>query len=395
MVFKSNGVEKDKIQNPSKYLNVLIAIALLLYLLAGIYTQATSLKFRPIPPNLLDDYQAYEEAYQKALNGINPYRAKIGSAFLYPPPALLIADAFGHIPNFYVKVAVMIALNVALLVIMVIGLARYYGYSLRTVWFWIPLALGFAPFLEMLQAGQINMITLFGIFLMYYFEVRVPFLAGFGLGGAILTKFTPIFFTGYLLVRKNFKVLLFTLIIMIAISLIALLRYGSAPFLQFPDAFQRLLSRYPTGIHSQSLGAKLTIFDLQKEQVRLVQRMLLVYLFLVLCLSAALTLTLNQKEPLFILTGFAMTLSPNILWYHHYVFLLLPIFIWMGSSRLKLSVLSWCFFGLLLIQLDRWLLTYGLLIHIFGHLSILWILSSQIRDFVKSKKLFITRPIAE
>ncbi len=66
-----------------------------------------------------------------------------------------------------------------------------------------------------------------------------------------------------------------------------------------------------------------------------------------------------------------MILSPNILWYHHYVFFLLPMLVWIGWQRKNNLVTIWCLTGMLITQFDYFLLTGGLLVHIFGHLSIL------------------------
>ena len=94
----------------------------------------------------------------------------------------------------------------------------------------------------------------------------------------------------------------------------------------------------------------------------------------------------KQREPLFIITSLVMVLASNIVWYHHYVFFLLPLLVWMGWRRLKRSVLAWCFGGLLLIQVDRTHLTYGLLIHLWGHVSVLALLFWQTSQFVKQLK---------
>jgi hypothetical protein len=67
-----------------------------------------------------------------------------------------------------------------------------------------------------------------------------------------------------------------------------------------------------------------------------IHRLLTACLLLAIVASGLLTYFGKQpREPLFIVTALGMTLSPNVMWYHHYVFLLLPLFIWMGWSRWK------------------------------------------------------------
>ena len=49
-------------------------------------------------------------------------------------------------------------------------------------------------------------------------------------------------------------------------------------------------------------------------------------------------------------------------------------------------MVAWCLAGLLVIQVDREQLTYGLLIHIFGHLCLLSLLVWQLRQFHAQRK---------
>ena len=87
----------------------------------------------------------------------------------------------------------------------------------------------------------------------------------------------------------------------------------------------------------------------------------------------------QQHEPLFLVIGFLGAVMPNILWYHHYVFLLLPVVVWLAWTRMEPRVLLWCLAGLTAIQIDRWELTQGLLAHAFAHLSALGLLVWQAR----------------
>jgi hypothetical protein len=82
-----------------------------------------------------------------------------------------------------------------------------------------------------------------------------------------------------------------------------------------------------------------------------------------------------------------MLLSPNILWYHHYVFFLLPLLIWMTWQRQNNLVMLWCLTGMLIIQFDYFLLTGGLLIHLFGHFSILALLFQSTHQPAQNKNL--------
>jgi len=79
-------------------------------------------------------------------------------------------------------------------------------------------------------------------------------------------------------------------------------------------------------------------------------------------------------------------IAPNIMWYHHYVFALLPLFIWIAWSRFHPIVVLWCFLVLNIIQLDRWFLTHGLLAQLCVHLTILGILAWQISHALSARE---------
>ena len=134
----------------------------LCYLVAGVYTESR------LGAALMQDFVHYQNAFFRFEAGESPYALRhVGLGFLYPLPALFIVEAFSLIKPFNLMATVYIAVNVALIIAMVYGLTRHYGFRLRQIWWWYPLCLGFAPLLETLHLGQINFITLFGIFLLF------------------------------------------------------------------------------------------------------------------------------------------------------------------------------------------------------------------------------------
>jgi hypothetical protein len=110
------------------------------------------------------------------------------------------------------------------------------------------------------------------------------------------------------------------------------------------------------------------------EKMALIQFGLTFYLLAIILLAAFVAFRSGRSEPSLIVTALAMMLSPNIVWYHHYVFFLLPLFVWMAWQRSNKAVTLWCMGGMLVVQFDYFLLSQGLLIHLFGHLSILIVL---------------------
>jgi hypothetical protein len=382
--------------------NILISLYLCLYLALGAYTELRLIEVYPLPDSFLQDFRIYERALDEALNGGSPYNVREIGGYLYPPPALLIVEAFNGIQPALLEGFLYALVNTTLLMLMTYGIARNYGYSSREVWYWYIICLGFAPFLELIHIGQINIITMFGIFLVFIWGGAAPIIGGMGLGLAIITKVTPLFFLGPLVATRKYKAIATSVGLVVIFILLGILRYGLTPTLEYPAVFRGLLSEFPLKINSQSLVARLTIlksvdlsglpdilhlrldalFSFVLYQYPTAHRMLTIYILGVIALSCALTFLGRQTEaPSFIVTALGMMLSPNILWYHHYVFILLPLLVWMGWSRMDKRVVLWCLAGLILIQFDHRFPPYGLLIHIFGHASLLAVLTWQVRQF--------------
>jgi hypothetical protein len=391
----------------------ILVFYLLIYLAIGIYTESILIERYSIPEHFLQDQRHYNRGVNAALAHKDPYAIRdetLGTGYLYPPQALLIIELFSHIEPFFLRVAIFFAVNIALLGWMVYGVARYYGYSIENVWYWFVLCLGFAPFLELLHIGQINMIPLFGIFMIFFWEATFPVLSGVGLSLGVITKVTPLLYLGYLVVNRRYKVIVAGLVAIVLLSLLSVLRYSVSPLFTYPDMFQWLLQQSQLNPNSQTLAAKLAVADYPEFQsllanlpeflsrplgvvvstltteYRIVQRAYTLYILLIFLASALLTWRGKQpKEPLFIITGLGMMLAPSILWYHHYVFMLLPLLVWMGWRHLDASIVVWCCIGLLIVQIDRRFPPYGLLIHLFSNISMWIVLFWQIRQFYPKK----------
>lgn len=353
-------------------------IFLAVYLAGGLFTFARQMLALPFPLSIFMDFGFYQQALERALSGGDMYAVhSVGEAYLYPPPALLVVDLFNLVPDFYFRAALFGAASLLMAGFMVYVVARRYALGWEQVWYWFPLVLGFSPLLITVATGQINMLTQFGLVLLFVYEASLPGLAGFGLAVAVMTKVTPLFFGAYLLATRNGKAILWTSVSLVGLALLALLRYGVQPFFIYPDIFRELLGLLPVGTNGQALAAHLVRLGVANP--RPIQFGLTVSLLAMIVLAAYVTFRNGQREPLFIVTALAMMLSPNILWYHHYVFFLLPLLVWMGWQQKNSLVTLWCLAGMLLVQFDYFLLSGGLLIHIFGYVSILIVLAQGMR----------------
>ena len=380
--------------------NIFLVLFSILYVFLGWATELEFAKGTPLPSTLFVDFSIYERALIYALNGESPYAIlNIGQGFLYPPSALFLTELFFYISPFLLKVFIYSSINIFLLVWMVYGLANYYGYTGKQVWYWYVICLGFAPFLELLHLGQINIFVLFGLFLLFMYTEDLPNLGGFGWAVAVLTKVSPLLFLIYLFALRKWKSIAFAMGMILVILGLSVLRYGSDGFIEYPTALMYITHQFPLLTNTQSLVAK--VFWLKEylffkygvtpilliylaENVEFTQQLLNFYVTTLIFISASLLYFGKQKrEYLFVITALGVMLLPNVMWYHHYVFILLPLLIWIGFTRLNPWVTAWCLIGFLIIQIDRFQLTYGLLIHIFSHITIGLILFQQIKFFVR------------
>jgi hypothetical protein len=358
----------------SHWLTIFLAIFLTVYIAGGVYTLVQQVLALPFPLSIFMDYNFYHQALARALSGGDMYSIReIGPGFLYPPPALLFVDVLNLIPGEIAQGALFAALDMLMAATLIYQVGKKYSLSSERLAFLLVLTLGFAPFLVTAQLGQINMLTQFGLGMLFLFALSFPWLAGLGLALAIFTKVTPVFFLAYLLATKNFKVLLWTALSLLGLGLLAGLRYGFQPFYTYVDVFHGLTGFIPIGANSQSLSVRLAIFG-SETNIGLIQFGATFYLLMLIMLSAWQTFRGGRPEASFIVTALAMMLSPNILWYHHYIFFLLPLMIWMAWQRNNKLITIWCLTGMLITQFDYFLLTGGLLVHIFGHASILIVL---------------------
>lgn len=350
-----------------------IALGLILgiYVVFGLYTHSIFLGTRPAY-----DFQLYENALSKAVAGGDPYDIRtIGPAFLYPPPSLFVIEAFKISPNSTVRFYLVLCVNLLATLVILRQIYVRFGYTSRDVWFWFPLTFFFAPFLATLQVGQINLITEFGILL--FFTAALPWLAAVGLTVAVITKVTPVAFLFYSFVRKDWKTVLYSLILIVVVMLAAGFRYGFSTYATYIDVFADLLNTTALTQNSQSFESKVWMTFQPEFSPAYFRTVFLLYLGILVLTSGYFAARTDDRVPLFIVLALAITVSPNVMWYHHYVFLLPPLLIWMAWQKLAPGLVLWILSGLLIIQIDYYFLTTGFLVHLFIQLSILRVIYQQ------------------
>lgn len=356
-------------------------IILSVYILVGLSTAQILISIKP-----RYDFHIYENALTKTLAASDPYDIReLGPAFIYPPPALFVIEVFDFLIPTVLRKIVFLIINILILVLIILKLGAYFGYSIRETWFWFPLGFFFAPYFATVQVGQINLVTELGVLI--FFVSTVPIIAALALVLAIITKLTPLAFLFYSLVTKNGRVIVYSLITLALILAASLADYGINVHLTYFDVFKHLLVYFPIAQSSQSFVSKVWMVSTPSIHPSLFQRIFMVWLALLVLSSGYLAAKSRDAIPLFIVLGLTITISPNIMWYHHYVFLLLPLFTWMAWQKLDQRLVFWIMTGMLITQIDYYFLTTGFMIHLFVQFSILCVVYQQYSKLRLSQSL--------
>lgn len=363
---------------------VLLLSLLLWYVQLGLRTELVTLG-DPAPGGLLGDLNIYVRAVRQAIQGIDPYAIRnFGITYIYPPPALFVIAPFAAISSPLLRDVAYVVLNLVLLFVMLWSIGRRYGYDIQRTWWWYVLALGFAPFLELLHTGQINLITSFGVALLWIFQSALPLVAGFGLALAVGTKVTPLAFFAYLLISRRRDAMAWAMLFLTGAFLLSGIVFGWQVLYTYLDVFRSTLNIFVAGDNSQALVSVLANWNwIPESSWQSAQFWLELYLATLFLVSGILAYRTHEREPFFIVLALGTMVAPNIMFYHHYVFILLPLFVWIAASRLNPLVVAWCVTGLVLIQVDRWYWAHGLAPHLFVHLSILGLVATQARLLIR------------
>jgi len=345
---------------------LLVAWAVL-FTAAGLHTELEFIARKPLPNSLLQDFNFYRDALHALTDGNDPYSDRgIGTGFLYPPPALFLIALLEPFDSLW-RASLITSLSLAGLGVMLAGVALCYGLRPSQVWWWFPLGFAFAPVLETLHLGQVNLLVAFGVFVMFAFAVRRPVLAGVGLAAAICLKVTPILFFIYLIVARRFLALVVAIATIAGFGTAFGIVFGFEHAVTYIDVFRDLSQKNLAGNgNAQSISAILVYHGaIEASTQTLVQRVIDSCLALAIVAVSLLTYSRGRSDGLFVVIGLSLVPLANISWYHHYAFLLLPLCVWMASLKLHPFVVVWVLAGMTAIQFDRSGLTHGLLAQFF------------------------------
>lgn len=310
------------------------------------------------------DLSIYLEAGRKVLQGADPYQpASIGSGFIYTPVALLLFAPLSRLPDTAVwgtwTVLNVLAYVGALLLTWRALQPRGVSRWLQAVW--VLWAVSFAPCIEMLYAGQVNGLILLGIALFFYATVTNRWVAAgiMGIAGAAAIKMSPIVLLGLPAVWKSLRRVIWGLVAVLILAALAALVFGPEVWRQFLNVVPMLSRSHPIPVN-QTLAVSVCAILRHGpcpalEDWTTFSSISILVLTFAAAFSGAPMLRERVISSALVVTG--VVLASPLIWYHHMVFLTIPILALILGPHYGLPrwtpPVGWG--ALLLIQLDRWM----------------------------------------
>ncbi|MFQ5400850.1 MAG: glycosyltransferase family 87 protein [Anaerolineae bacterium] len=312
------------------------------------------------------DFGIYLTAYAKAAAGRDPYLPfHIGSGFLNHPFLLSVAAPFAWLPDSTGRVlawatAVFLAWIGAILAMLRLAAHVYGPLSRRRQGFILLLFLGFAPIVEALYVGQISPVValLLCLCLLLAVEGREA-LSGLSLALAILFKTSPVLLLVYFTAIRRWRVVVSTAVSLFVLSGVSAVQFSPHSLADFAAILPRLglqMHASPFNLSGASLVSR-ALIDLNWQNLLLPLRqahILLVLAATLFLFRIGLRLSPHfDQQHFWLFAAFLalMVAASPLVWYHHLLFLLLPL---AGLVLHPSRVVAASGLGLtLLIQLER------------------------------------------
>lgn len=290
-------------------------------------------------------FHHYYAALEKTLTHLNPYLPyDIGGSFVNHPAVLSLVRLFyfrGHTFRsllLWTSVGITAYIGTLLLIDHILGGkdGREYAdgdrrYSLFVI---SVLFLLYGPFLSTAYVGQINLYPLFFLMLTYYLsEKGHDYPAGISLAFAVILKTSPLIIVIYFLLRRKYKVVAGALLAIIVLSVLSSLQFSGNLLSDFVSIFLSMSNEiHPSSFNESYISS---IYKIISPTTKFNLDLLLPFinramLFVILGFLGFRTYfgdTTSPTSRLWLFNAFITTMvvfSP-LVWYHHSVFLLLPI----------------------------------------------------------------------
>lgn len=389
---------------------VWLAVFLVVYVGAAVFSEYILLYATPLP--LGNDYAIYYRAWEKAWSGQNPYLPySIGRSFLYHPFTLAVVGAFASLGQQSVSFVAWAAIGAAcwlghtLLLWRILPHPRpTWAHASRILGAAIVVAMTFAPFLEIVHVGQVNTIVALGLSLAFFWSERNQAVAaGLALAVAILFKTSPALLLLYFLLTRNYRVVLSTAISCLLLTIIPALLFSPQTVL----AFFAIVGNINEGINlsiANNSGLSLAFhaakhfrFDQAEPILMLVHRLGLLVAISLIAVGYLRSRRRNNELRIWTYSALitCMVVFSPLVWYHHSVFLVLPLCLLLVRGGRNYT---WLALSLIIsIQLERvveaTVVRFGVWIfmaHVVLLLTMLWRCLTFNRDRITASRLATT-----
>jgi Glycosyltransferase family 87 len=323
-----------------KLTHIAVIALLAAYVALGLHALVVHLALKPLPEFLMEDYGYYAAAFERWQAGESPYADHvIGTAFLYPPPSLLLVGALEALGPLPIKFAGYATLSLLALVATCALVVQGSEASRGRVYVGIVLALGFVPVAWCLHLGQVNLLVMFCLAASFYLADRQPVAAGAAIALGACIKLTPVVLLVLMLRARYRRVFLGFAATTAALMVVTAAVFGPVPFADFVETVRALKDSFPRGLNG-SISVLNTLYLLagtlglpNEGWHAAVQISWTVSLGVVMLTSAWLTRTGEHRHLFFALVALGMTVVPNVLWYHHLVFVIPALLtLWLSAE---------------------------------------------------------------
>lgn len=329
---------------------LLLALSLIVYILLAVFSaywlgEITRHKFGA-------DFTIYYQAFQDAQAGGNPYEPyDIGASFVNHPFVLTLVSLLdwtnqpGIALGLWIGLSVLAWVGVLYILLLLLQISGrpllFHGHGLTI---WLLLWLGYGPFWETIQIGQINIfVFLFILLALFFSEKDKPHLAGCFLALSIVFKTSPLLLSIYFLLRGQWRVLLWAGIFTGIVTLVAAIQFSPTIIANYLKVVTQVGGEIHPTLYNQSFLSlayrgrdRLGLGDVAEIFI-LGHKILLGSLLIITSVIGYQKLHTTSFKRIwwFSLYLSIMVIFSPLVWYHHSVYLLLPLALIFASPSLS------------------------------------------------------------
>jgi hypothetical protein len=280
-----------------------------------------------------EDFYIYFNAFLKAINSGNPYVPyNIGSGFINHPFLLSVISVLTTRQHDPVITNIIWAILsfIAWLLALIVNLQVIENKNTRIYLFFL-LLFTFGPFYEMLYIGQVNAFVVLLISLVFYFREK-EWVMGILLAFAIVLKTSPMILFAFLVVSKRWKAIVSCSVSLLVLSLIPFIQFHNGIMTQFLTSISQVGFEIAAGSYNESIVSiiysiftRIDVVNSPELLTRIITSGSMIAIVGALCFVHFFKDNNEFEYLLFICLNLVMVIFSPLVWYHHFVFLIIPI----------------------------------------------------------------------